>query len=87
MIPLIVDGRLTALEAIRQSWRALKGEWIAATLFHFVLYAMAGAGYRANRCGVTMFTRASVHCARKHYYTISAPRRRLPKRRSRTLNL
>lgn len=43
-IPLIVDARLTALEAIRRSWRTLKGEWIGATLFHFVAYAIVGIG-------------------------------------------
>ncbi len=43
-IPLIVDARLSAIEALRQSWRALKGEWLRATLFNFVVYAIAGLG-------------------------------------------
>ena len=43
-IPLIVDARLPAFDAIRQSWRALKGEWFSASVFHFVAYAIAGLG-------------------------------------------
>lgn len=41
-IPLIVDGRLPAPEAIARSWHALKGQWLMATLFflaaNFVTY-------------------------------------------------
>jgi uncharacterized membrane protein len=44
VVPLIVDARLTALDAIRESWRALKGQWLAATIFHFVIYSLAGLG-------------------------------------------
>ena len=43
-IPLIVDARISAFDAIRGSWRALKGEWLAASIFHFVVYAIAGLG-------------------------------------------
>jgi hypothetical protein len=43
-IPLIVDARLTALRAIGGSCGALKGEWIAAALFHFIVYVIAGTG-------------------------------------------
>lgn len=42
--PLIVDGRLPALSAISQSWRALQGQWLTATAFHLVLWAIAGSG-------------------------------------------
>jgi hypothetical protein len=43
-VPLIVDARLTALQAIGRSWDALKGEWIGAALFHFIVYVIAGTG-------------------------------------------
>jgi hypothetical protein len=43
-LPLIVDARLDAVEALRRSWLALKGEWIGATLFQVVLQVMVGAG-------------------------------------------
>lgn len=43
-IPLIVDGHLHALDAIGASWRALKSQWLAATLFHLVASLLAGVG-------------------------------------------
>jgi hypothetical protein len=43
-LPLIVDGRLTATAAIRQSWNALKGEWLSAALFHLVTSFVSGMG-------------------------------------------
>lgn len=53
-VPLIVDAHLPALEAIRTSWRALKGEWLGATLFHFVAYSLAGLGACCLCVGLTM---------------------------------
>lgn len=43
-IPLIVDGKLRAVDAISQSWRVLKREWLMATVFHFVVSLAAGIG-------------------------------------------
>ncbi len=54
-IPLIVDARLPALDAIGQSWRVLKGEWFRATLFHGVVYVIAGLGLCCLCLGL-MFT-------------------------------
>ena len=44
-LPLIVDARLPATEAMRQSWRALKRQWLMASLAHwfFTLVSVAGA--------------------------------------------
>lgn len=36
-IPLIVDGRLKAVDALRTSWLALKDQWLAATVFHLLV--------------------------------------------------
>jgi hypothetical protein len=43
-IPLIVDGRQTGFDAVRLSFRALQGQWLSATAFHFVAYVIAGLG-------------------------------------------
>jgi hypothetical protein len=43
-LPLIVDGGLPATAALGQSWNALKGEWLTATVFHLILWAIAGIG-------------------------------------------
>ena len=43
-LPLIVDGGLTATSAIRQSWNALKGQWLTATLFHVVISFLSSIG-------------------------------------------
>ena len=43
-IPLIVDGRLRAFEAVKRSWGALAGQWLSATLFHAVVSLVAGLG-------------------------------------------
>jgi hypothetical protein len=42
--PLIVDARLEPMEAVRQSWFALKDQWFSATLFHLVVSILASAG-------------------------------------------
>lgn len=49
-LPLIVDGRLAAPDAIRTSWHVLKGEWLSAAVFQFVLNIVAGLGICL--CGV-----------------------------------
>lgn len=49
-IPLIVDGRYGAVDALGRSWTALKGQWFYATLFHLSAYSLAGLG--ACLCGV-----------------------------------
>lgn len=43
-IPLIVDGRLRAIAAIRLSGNALKSQWLTATLFHAVTSFLSGIG-------------------------------------------
>jgi hypothetical protein len=43
-VPLIVDGGLVGTEAIGQSWNALKGQWLAATVFHAVASMVASIG-------------------------------------------
>jgi hypothetical protein len=43
-LPLIVDGRLKATDAIAQSFRTLKGEWLAASAFHLVVTFLSGVG-------------------------------------------
>ena len=43
-LPLIVDGRLTALQAMKTSFQVLKSECIVATVFHIVIYALTGLG-------------------------------------------
>ncbi len=49
-IPLVVDGRLPATGALIESWRALKSQWLTATLFHVFLIVAAAAG--ALLCGI-----------------------------------
>ncbi len=60
VIPLIVDGRLRALDAFRQSWHALKGEWLSATLFHLVVSFLAGLGFCC--CFVGAFFTMPIYC-------------------------
>ena len=43
-LPLIVDGGLTATTAMRQSWNALKGQWLTAALFHVVISFVSSIG-------------------------------------------
>jgi uncharacterized membrane protein len=43
-IPLIVDGRLTAIEAMRRSFEVLKSQWLMATVFHVVLGIVSTLG-------------------------------------------
>ena len=44
MYPLIVDGRLPATGAIIQSYRALKSQWLVATVVHLAVATVAGLG-------------------------------------------
>jgi uncharacterized membrane protein len=48
--PLVVDKRLGAIEAMTQSWAALKGQYFMAFLFMFVLGIVASVG--ALLCGI-----------------------------------
>lgn len=59
-LPLIVDARLSASEAIRTSWRALKGQWLAATLFHFIATVIAGLGVMC--CFVGLYFTLPLYC-------------------------
>jgi hypothetical protein len=43
-IPLIVDGHLRAVDAVGQSWRALRGQWLPATVFHLAAGLVAVIG-------------------------------------------
>ena len=43
-VPLVVDGKLTGVDAVRTSWNALKGRWLSVAVFHAVLYVIAGMG-------------------------------------------
>jgi uncharacterized membrane protein len=49
-IPLIVDKRLGATEAMGLSWNALKGQAVMATLFYLIVAIIGGIG--AALCGV-----------------------------------
>lgn len=50
VFPLIVDGRMSATEAIGQSWNALRGQTIMATLFNFIISLISGLGIYL--CGI-----------------------------------
>jgi hypothetical protein len=49
-IPLIVDKRLGATEAMSLSWNTLKGQALMATVFYFVVAIIGGLG--AMLCGI-----------------------------------
>lgn len=49
-VPLIVDQRLGALEAMMKSVDSLKGEWLMATLFYLVVSILGSLG--ALLCGI-----------------------------------
>ena len=44
MIPLIVDKKMTAMEAATLSWNTLKPEWLMAAVLYFVINFVAGIG-------------------------------------------
>jgi len=53
--PIIVDQKVGAVDAMRMSWNALKGDILTATLFYFVLSLIASIG--GLLCGVgALFT-------------------------------
>jgi uncharacterized membrane protein len=58
-LPLIVDGRLPATRSMAESWRVLKGQWLSATVFHLVLWAISGIG--ACFCGVGLLFTAPIY--------------------------
>lgn len=41
-LPLVIDRRVQPIEAIKQSYEALKGEWLMATVYYFVVAFIAG---------------------------------------------
>jgi hypothetical protein len=43
-LPLIVDGRVKATDAMARSFHTLKGEWLGATAFHLVVSFLSGLG-------------------------------------------
>jgi hypothetical protein len=59
-LPLVVEARLPATGAMIQSWHALKSQWLAATIFHFVLSLVAGAGVLL--CGIGVIFTAPLYC-------------------------
>jgi hypothetical protein len=58
--PLIVDGRLTGVEAIGRSWGALKGEMLTATLFYCVVVVLHSLG--AIFCGIGLLFTMPIYC-------------------------
>jgi hypothetical protein len=42
-----------------ESWRALKGQWLSATVFHVVLWGLSGLG--ACFCGVGLLFTAPIY--------------------------
>jgi len=59
-LPLIVDGGLDAPEALGQSWRALKGQWLVAAVFHAVAVFVAWMGVCC--AGVGLLLTAPLYC-------------------------
>jgi hypothetical protein len=59
-LPLIVDGGLDATDALAQSWRALKGQWLVAAVFHAVAGFVAWVG--VCFCGVGFLLTAPLYC-------------------------
>jgi hypothetical protein len=59
-LPLIVDGGRDAPSALGQSWRALKGQWLVAAVFHAVAGFFAWMGVCC--CGVGLVLTAPLYC-------------------------
>jgi uncharacterized membrane protein len=59
-IPLVVEGRLPATGALKESWSALKSQWLVATIFHAVLVVVAVSG--AILCGIGIFLTGPLYC-------------------------
>lgn len=49
-IPLIVEGNMSAIDAIKKSFETTKQDWLMFTLFTLVIYFLASAGVYA--CGI-----------------------------------
>jgi hypothetical protein len=58
-IPLIVDGGLSATDAVSQSWHSLKGQWPIATVFHMVLTWICLVSLC---CGVGILVTGPLYC-------------------------
>jgi hypothetical protein len=58
--PLIVDGRLTGLDAIGRSWGALKGQMLSATLFYCVVVVLHSLGFIF--CGIGLLFTMPIYC-------------------------
>jgi hypothetical protein len=58
-LPLVVDGHLPATRAMAESWHALKSQWLSATAFHLVLWAISGIG--VCFCGVGLLFTAPIY--------------------------
>ena len=59
-LPLIVDGRMKGIDALRTSWNALKGQWLTVTIFHFVLNILSGLG--VCLCGIGLLFTMPLYC-------------------------
>jgi uncharacterized membrane protein len=59
-LPLIVDARLDATEALSRSWHALKSQWLVAALFHAAVGFVASLG--ACCCGIGLIVTAPLYC-------------------------
>ncbi|MFO0908371.1 MAG: hypothetical protein U0794_08425 [Isosphaeraceae bacterium] len=60
VMPLIVDARLRATDAIRLSWDTLKGQLFQATVFHLLVNLLAGLG--ACLCVVGLVVTMPLYC-------------------------
>jgi uncharacterized membrane protein len=58
-VPLIVDARMPAFDAIATSWRVLKSQWLSATMFHLLVSFVAGLG---SLCCVGLVFTAPLYC-------------------------
>ena len=59
-IPLVVEARLPATGALKQSWNSLKSQWLVAALFHCVLILAAWSGLLL--CGFGIFFTGPLYC-------------------------
>jgi uncharacterized membrane protein len=55
-MPLVIEKRASPIDALSLSWNALKGQWLMATVFVFVLGMLVSAGSAV--CGVGAFVTA-----------------------------
>jgi hypothetical protein len=53
-IPLIVIARKPATEAVAESWRVLRSQWLTAAVFHVVLYVLSSLGFALCCVGVLL---------------------------------